>query len=355
MAHRRPSRRPHLLIGAAARGESLSIVRLAERLDAPVATTPHARGLFPDSHPLALGVFGVGAHPSAIRALTQTADCVLALGTDLGELASGGFNPKLGKEGPLIQVHPDTDALARGYAVEWAVRAPVGPVVRDLVQQLAQRRPSNVATRLERLPLAAGGGSGIHPAEAVQRIQDLLPVDTIFAVDSGEHTFFAMQYLHLDLPDSWYALLGLGSMGAGVCGALGLALAAPARTVACLCGDGGLLMHLGELSTAAQVGLPIRWFVFNDRRLGMVVHGQEGLFGRSHAFDHGDVDLASAATSLGVTAIELSTLDELAAHADLIADPGGPLVVVLNVDPTLSMPKGGRLASLGEGLSEVPS
>lgn len=347
--------RPHLLIGAAARGAERPILRLAEHIGAPVATTPHARGLFPDSHPLALGVFGVGSHPSATRALTSKADGLIVLGSDLGELATAGFDEGLGAVGPMIQVHPRGDALARGYPVDWAVQSPVRPIAEALHARMSARTAWPRAGQLERHPHPRTGGPGMHSAKAVELIQSLLPVDTIFAVDSGEHTFFAMQYLHLDLPDSWFALLGTGSMGAGICGALGLALGAPERSVACLCGDGGLLMHLGELSTAAQIGLPIRWFVFHDGRLGMVVHGQNALFGRTHHFDYGPVDLASAARALGVAALHVRTLDEMAAHADTIRDPGGPLVVIMDVDPSLSMPKGGRLGSLGEAHSEVPT
>jgi len=330
-----------------------ALAALAERLAAPVLTTPKAKAVFPESHPLARGIFGVGGHPSARETLEDGTDVVLVLGSSLGELATAGWDPVLHAGTHLIQVDVHGPALGRTLPVTHAIRASVQTFVAALLPHLPPAPQERPPGRLRRMPRGPGRcPDRMHPVDAVRELQHALPPNTVFAVDSGEHTFAALQHLVIDQPDAWFAMLGLGSMGSGICGALGLALAHPERPVACICGDGGLLMSLGELATAAADGLPVRWMVFNDQRLGMVAHGQQAIFGRSHDFDTAPGDLAAVARALGVTAFTVRQPGELMELSEVLHSHDGPVLVDIHIDPEPSMPKGGRLSTLADQAQE---
>src|SRR5690606_26830031 len=135
--------------------------------------------------------------------------------------------------------------------------------------------------------------------DAINDLQALLPRDTIFTVDSGEHFLYAVQYLEITEPDSFVVMTGLGSMGQSIGAAIGAALGHPGRTVAAICGDGCFAMNAFEIATAVQENLPIRVFVFNDERLGMVENGHQNVYGRRPRYSTGPLDVCSIARGLG--------------------------------------------------------
>lgn len=322
---------------------------LAETLGAPVMTTPKAKGVFPESHPLSLGIHGVvGGHPSAAEAVEAGFDTLLVLGSSLGELATSGWSEAIVPRRHLIQVDAGLERVGRSYPVTHAVHCTVEAFAAAVVPLLPPAREPSPRTGLHRLPRGEARTERLHPVDAIREIQHICPPDTVFCVDSGEHTFFAAQHLHIDAPDGWLCMLGLGSMASAPGGALGVALAQPDRPVACICGDGGLLMGLGALATAAEHGLPVRIFVFDDGRLGMVENGQTAIYGRSHTFGTGPVDLAAAARALGVTAFTVREAGELVALSDTLDAIEGPVLIDLLIDRGVSMPKGGRLSTLSD-------
>ena len=343
--------RPLIFAGSGCRsgdGPAL-LLQLAERLSAPVMTTPKAKGVFPETHPLSLGFFGVGGHPSAHDAVAAGGDALLVLGSSLGEMTTSGWSDALRACGPIIQVDVAASKLSRSYPVDWAIDATVADFSAALLAVLPPVAVSEPwVPRLRRFPRGSRRGSRMHPVDAVREIQHVMPANTTFAVDSGEHSFFAGHYLEVRTPHGYFATQGLGSMGGGICGAIGLALSAPDQPVACICGDGGMLMVLGELATAATSNAPVRWFVFNDNKLGMVDHGMKALYGRSDGFALGSVDLAAAAAALGVTSFTARKPGDLIAEETLLREHSGPVLVNILVDPEPSMPKGGRLATLSD-------
>ena len=327
---------------------------LAEHLGALVVTTPKAKGVFPESHPLARGIHGVvGGHPSAVEVLESAPDALLVLGSSLGELATGGWHPRIAKAQTLIQVDADPSRLARNYPIDVALPCTVVEFVEGVVPHLGRPPRQPPAGRVRRLPRGESDGRMLHPVDLVREAQHAFPPDAAFAVDSGEHAFFAAQHLQLDLPDAWFCMLGLGSMGSGIAGALGLALVNPGRTVVCLCGDGGMLMTLGALATAAQLGARIRYVVFADGRLGMVEHGHRTLYGRTPEFSLQGANFVAAALSLGVPAWSVSAPGELASLANTLDEIQGPALIVAHIDPSVSHPKGGRLSTLADRVQEA--
>lgn len=345
------SPRKVILAGSGARGgDGPARVRaLAERLSCPVITTPKAKGVFPESHPLALGVFGIGGHPSATHYLEGGVDTLLALGTSLGDLATNGWSDLLRPRRSLIHVDIDAGRIGRAYEAHLGVVAPVHRFVEALLEVLP-RAAGPASFGVERYEDAethrAGAGGAITPPRALWELQRILPNDALFTVDSGEHTLFATHYMQADFPDTFSAMLGLGAMGSSVPAALGAALAHPGRTVAAICGDGGFAMCAAEIVTARELDAPIVVAVFDNHRLGMVEVGHRMVYGRSPDFGGGSLDVAGAGAAFGAQTVVIRRPFEILAAAPLIEERDRPVVLDIRIDPRASMPRNARTQKL---------
>ena len=352
----RDAQRPLILAGHGSRGGGAParLVAVAEQLACPVATTPKGKGTFPDAHPLALGVLGLGGHRSAQRYLENGVDVVIALGTSLGDMSTDGFSPHLQAPRALIHVDIDAKQIGRSYSPTHAIVASAEEFLGALAGRLAQaQRPAALralAGGVERHVLTSSRRfDRIAPQDAIAEIQEILPRDTIFSIDSGEHFLFAAHYLEINLPDAFVAMTGLGSMGQSIGAAIGAQLAFPHRTVSAICGDGCFAMNAFEVATAVAERLPIRVFVFNDERLGMVENGHQKVYGRSPAYPTTPMDVCTVAQGLGATVLRVERPGQLLAARDLLASAPGPIVVDVRIDPDIILPRRDRVSAMAPG------
>jgi acetolactate synthase-1/2/3 large subunit len=350
----RDAQHPLLLVGSGARGGGAPghLRALAEHLSCPVATTPKGKGVFPEAHPLALGVLGLAGHRSAQRYLEAGLDVVVAIGTSLGDIATDGFPPQLQAARALIHVDIDAQQIGKSYAPTHAIVAPAAELLAGLVDRVAALPPRKATLR------AMAGGVERHvlpPSrrpqrmashDAVLELQDALPRSTVFAIDCGEHFLFAAHYLEINLPDAFVAMSGLGSMGPSIGAAIGTQLAFPDRMVAAICGDGCFAMNGFEIATAVAERLPIRIFVLNDERLGMVENGHRTLFGRTPEFATAPLDVCTVARGLGATALCIERPGQLALASDLLRTQPGPVVVEIRIDPDIKLPRRERVSAM---------
>ena len=344
--------RPLIIAGSGVRGdgapERLRLV--AERLGCPVVTTPKAKGVFAESHPLSLGVLGLGGHPSARRYLDSGVDVVVAIGTSLGDLATDGFSPELQATRALVHVDIDARQFGKSYSPTHAVVASA----KDLLGGLAERLDALALPAreldvhgVEHLALPSSRrGDAIAPQDALAQLQRLLPADTIYTVDSGEHTTFSNHFLRIDHPDSYVVMTGLGSMGQSIGAAIGAQLAHPERSVAAICGDGCFAMNAFEVATAVAEHLPIRVFVFNDQRLGMVENGHKNVYGRTPQFGTGHLDICSIARGLGAATLLVDNLESFAHAEQLMREITGPVVFDVRIDPEIVIKKRDRIGNI---------
>ncbi|MGN6104469.1 MAG: thiamine pyrophosphate-binding protein, partial [Kofleriaceae bacterium] len=333
---------------------------VAERLGCPVATTPKGKGVFPENHPLALGVLGLGGHRSTRNYLDAGVDVVVAIGTSLGDMATDGFSPRL--QAPRALVHIDIDGRQHGksYSPTHAIVSSAADFLGGLADRLDER--AAVPSPLRSVP----GGIVRHaipssikpdriaPQDAIQELQDVVPPDTIYTVDSGEHFLFAAHYLRTQQPDQFVVMTGLGSMGPSIGAAVGVQLARPDRFVVAICGDGCFAMNAFEISTAVAERLPIRVFVFNDERLAMVENGHRTVYGRQPTYATGPMDVCAIAEGLGATALRVDRIGQLWAARALLRDAPGPVVVDVRIDPDIVLPKQDRVAAMAPGLQPKP-
>ncbi len=348
----RNAKRPLMLVGSGVRGHGAPerLITVAERLGCPVATTPKGKAVFPENHRLSLGVLGLGGHPSTREYLVKGCDVLVAIGTSLGDLSTDGFTPLL-QTATFIHVDIDARQVGKSYSPTHAIVASASDFLGSLADSLGERTVEgavpNLATGIVRHEVAASTRPDrIGSREAIEKVQSLLPNNTIYTVDSGEHFMFATHYLRINQPDGFLVMTGLGSMGQSIGAAIGAQLAHPDRMVCAIVGDGCFAMNAFEIATAVQERLPIRVFVFNDEKLGMVEDGHRTVYGRNPDFATNPLDVCLVARGLGAKTVRVETLAQLDAAYELVAHATGPVVVDVAIDGLIRMPKLDRVAAM---------
>ena len=327
----------------------LTLRNLAEKLSIPVMTTPKAKGVFPESHPLSLGIFGVAGHPSSSDFLEGGVDTVLAIGTSLNETATDGWSELLRPRKRLIQVDIDPNKIAKSYDVSLGIVAPAENFLVELFDFVPSTESPETygmyhSSPLDSVPSIPGT---IAAPRLFWELQQRLPTDTIFSTDSGANYCWAAHYLKLDYPDSFVSMLGLASMGTAIGSALGAQIAHPSRTSVAVIGDGGFAMCANEISTAASLGLPIIIVVLNDECFTMVEMGQKAIFGRTHEFKTGPTDVVKLAKACGADAMRIDGPEQILEYS-FDHSTQRPLVIDVRIHPAEPIPLGKRFDTLGQ-------
>ncbi|MDO9498469.1 thiamine pyrophosphate-binding protein [Falsiroseomonas sp.] len=263
------ARRPVILAGVeAAEPEATAALRaLAEALGCPVLVTYKAKGVLPDAHPLYAGLFTGG---SLEAPCVGAADLIIQVGLDPVELILQ----------PWRYTAPILDVALRPHPVRYA--QPRAALHGDLASSLATLRatPSDWSraeiAKLRGDALAAlewRGQGGVSPPDIVRLAQQEARAaghSPRVAVDAGAHMFSATAFWQCEAPRDLLISNGLASMGFALPAALAAALHDPARGAVAFTGDGGLMMCIGELATAAQTGARLVTVVFNDSALSLI-------------------------------------------------------------------------------------
>ncbi len=309
-----PATRPLIYLGLGAAGAGTDLVSLAERLEAPVATTFQGKGVFPESHPLFLwNGFGAAAPPFA-RAVARGRTATLAIGCRFGEVGTGSYG--LEPPRPLIHVDIDPGVPGRNYETDVAIGADAAAFVRELL-------------------LAREGTERVTPPRLLRALQQAFGPETVFTTDSGNGTFLAMECLRLERPGKFLAPVDYSCMGYAVPAAIGAKLARPQCPVVALAGDGAFLMTGLELLTAANLRVAVAVLVLRDRELAQISQFQSTALSRKTASVLPDYDVAGLASGLGVEALALTSDADIARVLEQVrslSDQGRPVLVDVAID-----------------------
>jgi len=261
---------PLILAGGGAKRCNVTLKALAERLDAPVILTINARGLMHD-HPLT-----VPASPSldSVRELIAASDCVLALGTELGQ-TDYDLNCDLGTPlmAGLIRIDICPDQLAR-HPAALKICGQVETALPALIAALGQRvKNCNGTVRATAARTAAWHEIGPDmrlQGTLLATLRETFPT-AIFVGDSTQPVYAGNLYYDHDRPGGWFnSASGFGTLGFAIPAAIGAALAQPDTRVICLIGDGGAQFTLPELMVAVDEALPVLFLVWNNAGYGEI-------------------------------------------------------------------------------------
>lgn len=351
------ARRPLLVLGAACRPHAAIIRKLVDALNIPFVTTPQAKGVVSELHPRSLRHGGLAASIWARQYTAQGVDVALALGTDLDD-CSVGPTRYVAEGGKLIHVDLNAAVFGRNLPTELGVVADLATFAQDLYEVAVRdglRHPtaSQALRELRQSPayekpdFETDASPLITPQRAIADLQAAAGPEAAFVTDIGEHMLSALHYFTATGPDSFTIHLGLGSMGSGISGAIGLALARPERPVICVCGDGGMQMAGMEALVALKYRLPIVYAVFNDARYNMVYHGYRQVFGREAQWDTPWTDFARWARSMGLAGLRINHPGEIdEAMLRRVRETNLPLVLDIRIDREARVAGGGRNEAL---------
>ncbi len=334
------SRCPLLYLGAGAAGAGSALVELAERLNAVLTTTFTGKGVVPETHPLWLWCGMGNAAPPELRDLAAQCDLTLAIGCRFAEVSTGSYG--LQPPGRLVHVDVDAAVFHKNYPAEVTVTADAAEFVGALLG-CVQARP--VDAELRQAIAAAHRqvwkrweekqNQRVSPPYLLRTLQKLAGPEAIYASDSGNGTFLAMECLRLERPRSFLAPVDYSCMGYAVPAAIGAALACPRRPVVALAGDGAFLMTGLELLTAVQLRVPVVVVVLRDRELAQIAQFQDIALSRKTCSELPDHDLAQLCSALRVSHFALNRNDEVEAvlgQALEVARGGQPVMVEAAVD-----------------------
>lgn len=312
----------------------LAVRRFAEAWGLPVVTGFRRKDLFANDHPCYAGELGFGTTPALIERV-RDADLILALGTALGDVETGGYRwlDRADTGRRLIHVHLDAQSISAVYPAAMGIEATPGLVAADLAERAPGTAPRwSEWTRAARAVQAAfmepvGVSGAVNLSLVFRELRAQLPQSAIVTNGAGNyaawlHRFFA----HTAFPTQLAP--GSGAMGYAVPAAIAAQLVHPDREVVSVAGDGCFLMSAQELATAAALDLPIVFLVVNNGSYGTIRMHQESRFpGRRVATDLRNPDFPALARAYGLHAARVAATAEFpAALAAARAHPGPALI-----------------------------
>ena len=336
------AKRPFLLLGGGAWDEDAvrAIEAFAAANQLPVGCGFRRQDRFDNGHPCYAGDVGIGVNPKLGQRIKE-ADLLIALGSRLGEMTTGGYTlleiPK--PKQPLVHVHPDPEELGRVYQPTLAINA----TPRAFARAAAALAP--IASPVWAAATAAAHGEyhawrkptrspgEIQMAEIMLWLETQLPADAIVTNGAGNfatwvHRFHQYRRFGTQLaPTS-------GSMGYGFPAALAAKIVHPDRTVLCVAGDGDFLMTGQELATAVQRRLGVIVLILNNGMYGTIrMHQERHHPGRVIGTDLHNPDFAALARAYGAYGEIIARTAEFAPAFQRAQAAGGPAILELRIDP----------------------
>ncbi len=351
--------------GVASAKAHAHLENLAELVPARVCTSPRGKGVFPEDHPLSLGVMGFAGHRAAAQTvLGEAVDVLLVVGASLNETTTLLWNPKLRPRETLIQVDIDPDRIARSYPVEIPLVGDAQTVLVELIYHLHRSIREGRAPR-SRWPEAPPPPAGearydeaelrdstdrpLTPQRWRRELSSVLPSDAIVFSDIGGHMLFNLHHLCIRRGQDFFLNLGMGSMGHGTAAPIGAAIGSPHRPVFAIVGDACFTMNGMELLTAYEYGVPVIWIVENNQMHGISFHASAHVGQRRRLESvryKRPIEVAAIARAMGLRTFVVDAPGGIAPAVEEALALGEPALIEVRVDPTIPPPLGARARTL---------
>lgn len=337
------ARRPLVLAGrgAAAPDTRAALVRLADRIGAPLATTLRGRDLF-RGLPHDLGIFGTLSHEVALDAIGR-ADCVIAFGASLNRWTTAEGSLLLGKR--VVHVDTDRSALERFAGTDSGVVGDAAAVADAFVTLLDEAEveatgfaspqlSERLARRDDHAYEDVSTDRSVDLRTALLKVEEALPDDRTLVDDGGRVVVRAFELLHVRDPRAYVYTVSFGAIGMGMGNAIGAWFGAPGRPALLITGDGGFMLGgLAEFNSAVRHGVDLVVVLLNDG-----AYGAEHVQFRNKEMDPAIStfewpDFGPVATALGGQGYTVRNLDELDAALVAIEHRDRPVLIDIRIDP----------------------
>ena len=346
-----------LLVGMGAREARAEVLELAERLQAPMVLTLKAKESLESENNYQVGQTGLIGNPAAAAALDE-ADVVFMIGTDF---PYRDWYPS-GKT--VIQLDMRAEHIGRRTQVSHALVGHVEPSLKQLLPKLpagrADKHLASIRKQYERWlerqgritdpdhdrglvgkvrSLVENPEEFIRPEAVAAQLDQKAARDAIFTVDTGMSTVWLSRFIEMRGERRLLGSFNLGSMANAMPQALGAQALDRSRQVIANCGDGGLMMLLGDLRTAVTYKLPVKFIVYNNGRLGMVKLEQEQGGLEEFGTELDNPDLSQVARAMGINSQLVTKPEDIAASIDAALASDGPYLLDIRTNPQeISLP-----------------
>ncbi len=327
------AKRPVLYVGGGVilSGASEELRALATRLQAPVTTTLHGLGAFPEHDRLSMGMLGMHGTWYSNMAVNYC-DVLVAVGARFDDRVTGNVD-HFAPEAKIVHIDIDPSAISKNVAVDVPI---VGDVKRVLPKLTALVKKLDTEDWLKTIeqwkaehPLRYRSGGKIKAQQVIQKLGEITKGNAVVVTDVGQHQMWTAQFFNFMHPRTHLTSGGLGTMGFSLPAAMGAAFGRQDLPVVSISGDGGFQMNSQEMTTIVQHKLPIKIFVINNGFLGMVRQWQE-LFWRRR-YSHVEItapDFVKLAEAPGCPAYRVTRSVEVeSAIARAMNHTGGPIFV----------------------------
>jgi len=302
------AKKPVLYVGhgAVISGAGPAIMKLAEKLQAPIVNTLLGKGACPEDHPLHMGMLGMHGTAYANKAV-MNCDSIFAIGARWDDRITGKLSEFcVGAS----KIHLDIDVAEFNKIIrpDVSIAADARLAIEDLIPMVQKCDSEAWLEELEgyrkQFPLKYAKKGGLRAQLVLDRLDKLGGRECIITTDVGQHQMWAAQFCRTTKNRHWLSSGGAGTMGFGFPAAIGAQFAKPDKKVWTIVGDGGFQMTLSELATAAIHKLPVKILVINNSYLGMVRQWQELFFdNRLSGVDlQGNPDFVKLANAYGIKA-----------------------------------------------------
>jgi acetolactate synthase-1/2/3 large subunit len=264
---------------------SKPLTELVDELDFPITQTLMGLGSYPGSNKRFIGMLGMHGTYEANMAMHET-DVLIAVGARFDDRVTGHVK-QFCPNATIIHIDIDPSSISKNVKVNVPIVGPVRQVLRDMLKVVKEekKKPNTEALKKWWEQIEKWRSMDclkydhksklIKPQYAVEVLHRVTKGDAFVTSDVGQHQMFAAQFYQFDKPRRWINSGGLGTMGFGLPAAMGVQMAHPDATVACVTGESSIQMCIQELATCAQYNLPIKIILLNNGYMGMVRQWQE--------------------------------------------------------------------------------
>lgn len=329
---------------------SEALVKLAEKIDAPVACSMMGLGGFPNSHPNFLGMIGMHGH-ACVAATTQECDVLIAVGARFSDRVVGDRS-RFASNAKIVHIDIDNAEIDKNVNTAAHIIGDANLVLNTILPRIKETKHTEWMAkcneRKQTLKIKETGHR-VNPREILRSINRNTPDDQIIVTDVGQHQMWAAQTCVFEKPRTFITSGGLGTMGFGMGASLGAALGSN-KPVILITGDGSFHMNFNEVVTASVNNLPIAIFVFNNKVLGMVRQWQKLFYGKRYSCTtlNRPTDYGMLAKAFGVEYAEINDNSEIENVVKKAVTLNKPIIVNCQIgmdDNVLPMIPSGKSAS----------
>lgn len=314
--------------GVVLSGAGDELYELAERIDAPVASTLMGVSAFPSRHPLYMGLVGMHGTKASNMAF-QNCDLLLVLGARFSDRVTGDVS-QFASHAKIIQIDIDASEVNKNIPTHVHVIQDIKTALDILIPEMPKKKHAEWVKSVNewKAENEAHIPKDHMPKQIMEAIDESLGEDTIIVTDVGQHQMWTAQYFPFKKHNKFLTSGGLGTMGYGLGAAIGAKVAFPDKKVMHITGDGCLRMNLIEMATTVRYNIPVITILFDNNTLGMVRQWQTLLFNKRYSETTlPAIDFCAIARGFGYFAQKIENVQEFLQALQAALKHDGPSLI----------------------------